>query len=62
MEGDAVEEDAAKGDAVEGLVGCVCRDIDHRSRLFSASTMCQTVLSVILSRCTVILLPASRRN
>ena len=35
---------------------------DHRSRLFSASTMCQFVLSVILPRCTVILLPASRRN
>ena len=39
-------------------------DTLHRSsiRLFSASTMCQTVLSVILSRCTVILLPAFRRN
>ena len=37
-------------------------DTLHRSLLFSASTMCQTVLSVILSRCTVILLPASRRN
>ena len=35
---------------------------DHLSQLFSASTMCQTVLSVILSRCTVILLPVSRWN
>ena len=35
---------------------------DHRSRLFSASTMCQTVLSVILPRCTMILLSVSWWN